>query len=172
MRNTTPHSITIPQGVTFRRVVLPTDVATVKAIVKDTEFFTTEEVDIAEELVIKHLQYGAASGYLFVFAQMETTVAGYACYGPTPATEGTYDLYWIAVNPHCQHMGLGTTLLEEVRGDVRGAGGRLLFAETSGTPKYTATRRFYERTGFTAEAVLKDFYCKGDDKIIFRREVL
>ncbi|MFV0423851.1 GNAT family N-acetyltransferase [Oleidesulfovibrio sp.] len=172
MHRTAPHSTTTLQDVTFRRKVLPSDAATVRAIVKATGFFTTEEADVAEELVTEHLQHGAASGYLFVFAQMETTVTGYACYGPTPATEGTYDLYWIAVNPHCQHIGLGAALLNEVTGDVRAAGGRLLFAETSGTPDYTPTRRFYERTGFTAEAVLKDFYRKNDDKVIFRLEVV
>jgi hypothetical protein len=37
--------------------------------------------------------------------------------------------------------------------------------------KYVSTRRFYERTGFTAEAVLKDFYRPGDDKVIYRLEV-
>jgi ribosomal protein S18 acetylase RimI-like enzyme len=167
----TPAGTPAAGAVAFRRQVLPQDALLVRRIVESTGFFTPEEADVAQELVDEHLMHGAACGYHFVFATEDDDMAGYACYGPTPATEGTYDLYWIAVAPHRQHSGLGRALLAEVVHDVRLTGGRLLFAETSGIRKYAPTRRFYERAGFSAEAVLKAFYRAGDDKIIYRLEV-
>jgi D-alanine-D-alanine ligase len=39
---------------------------------------------------------------------------GYACYGPTPCTAGTWDLYWIAVSGEARGRGIGTLLMEEI----------------------------------------------------------
>ena len=39
--------------------------------------------------------------------------------------------------------------------------------ETSSQPKYEPTRQFYLRSGYTVEAVLKDFYAENDDKVVF-----
>ena len=40
----------------------------------------------------------ASSDYFFLGAfTPEEELAGFACYGPTPGTDRTYDLYWIAV---------------------------------------------------------------------------
>ncbi|UZP67075.1 GNAT family N-acetyltransferase [Desulfovibrio mangrovi] len=159
------------EAVSYRETVRESDAADVRRIVYETGFFTAEEVDVAEELVLERLAQGEDSGYFFVFAEREGVVLGYTCYGPTPAAEGTYDLYWIAVDPAFRHMGLGKLLLAETVRSVRVMQGRLLFAETSGMEKYVSTRKFYERTGFVAEAVLKDFYRPGDDKVIYRLEV-
>jgi len=41
---------------------------------------------------------------------------GYACYGPTPLTQGVYDLYWIVVDPQLSGKGFGRYLLEYVSG--------------------------------------------------------
>ena len=37
-------------------------------------------------------------------------VLGYACFGPTPMTERTWDLYWIAVAPNAKRAGVGRAL--------------------------------------------------------------
>ena len=37
--------------------------------------------------------------YEFTGAFEDERLLGYACTGPTPATEGTFDLYWLAVDP-------------------------------------------------------------------------
>jgi RimJ/RimL family protein N-acetyltransferase len=43
--------------------------------------------------------------------------------------------------------------------------------ETSGLPEFEATRRFYERNGYVREARIRDFYRKGEDKIVFWKRV-
>ncbi len=96
---------------------------------------------------------------------------GYTCFGPRALTSGTFDLFWIAVDPAIQRGGVGRRLLEATEEAVRKLGGRLLFVETSGLPKYEATRRFYLGTGYTWEATIKDFYAEGDDLVIFTKHL-
>lgn len=154
---------------TFRTQVRPGDEAEVRAIVAGTGFFRGDEIEIAAELVRERLERGAGSGYEFIFADTPGGTAGYACFGLIGCTIWSYDLYWIAVAPAAQGAGLGRRLLGEVERRVSSVGGRHLYAETSGTPRYEPTRRFYLSTGFTVAAELPDFYAPGDSKVIFRK---
>ena len=78
--------------------------------------FTPEEVGTALELIDEWLELGEHSGYLtyVMEARDETTseVLGYVCFGPTPLTESTYDLYWIAVDKSKHRGGVGKKLLK------------------------------------------------------------
>jgi len=96
-------------------------------------------------------------------------VAGWICFGPTPCTVGTFDIYWIAVDPAAQGHGVGTALMARAESEIHAAGGRLAAAETSGRPSYAATRRFYNRLGYHEAAVIPDFYGPGDDQVIFTK---
>jgi len=98
-------------------------------------------------------------------------VQGFACCGPHPLTEGTFDLYWIAVDPDARRQGVGRALLSQVGTEVKARGGRLLMIETSGLPSYTPTREFYESCDCRREAVIRDFYAPGDDLVIFVKEL-
>jgi len=96
---------------------------------------------------------------------------GYACFGPHPLTQGTYDLYWIAVDPVAQGHGIGHALLARVEAEVQARGGRLLLIETSSTPAYASARRLYETSGYRCEAIIHDFYAPGDDLLIFSKDL-
>jgi len=152
---------------TLRDEVTPADRDAVRQLVERTGFFRSDEVEIAVELVDERLARGPASGYYFVFTELGDALAGYACYGPTACTESSFDLYWIAVDPKLQGRGLGRQLMSEVEARVRGAGGTRIYVDTSGRPQYQPTRTFYERNGFHCEAVLRDFYAPGDDRVIY-----
>ena len=41
--------------------------------------------------------------------------------------------------------------------------------ETSSRPPYAPARAFYRRCGYEVDAVLKDYYDDGDDKVIFAK---
>jgi ribosomal protein S18 acetylase RimI-like enzyme len=153
--------------VTLRDKVWPGDRDAVRAIVEGTEFFRPDEVAIAVELVEERLEHGEASGYYFVFADVGNAVAGYACYGPIACTIGSFDLYWIAVDPRYQRHGVGRLLMAKVESKIAEAGGRRIYIDTSGQHKYAPTRSFYEQNGFRMEARLADFYASGDDRIIY-----
>jgi GNAT superfamily N-acetyltransferase len=121
--------------------------------------------------VDERLARGEKSGYLFLFAQAGGWAAGYACYGPVPATRCSYDLYWIAVRGELRGLGIGGRILEEIERLVRARGGCRLYAETSTTLRYVPTRRFYEHHRFRREAVLEDFYAPGDGKAIYVKKL-
>jgi hypothetical protein len=57
--------------------------------------------------------------------------------------------------------------LLQVEQEVRGQGGRLLLADTSGTPAYDRTRAFYEGLGFHPAASIPDFYREGDPLVLY-----
>jgi ribosomal protein S18 acetylase RimI-like enzyme len=151
----------------FRDVVLPTDRDAVRAIVEDTGFFHPDEVDVALELVDDRLARGNESEYRFVFAELDSAMAGYACYGPTACTAASFDLYWIAVDPRFQRQGVGRALMTAVESRITEEGGERIYIDTSGRPQYAPTRVFYERNGFRCEARLADFYAAGDDRLIY-----
>jgi len=151
----------------LRRDVTARDAEAVEALVRDTGFFTPEEIGVARELVEETVQRGTASGYAFVCADMGEDLAGYACFGEIPATEGRFDLYWIAVSPRWQRHGIGSRLLTAAEGAIAEAGGRAIYIETSSKPGYEPTRRFYLAAGYRLEAQLANFYRDGDDKLIY-----
>ena len=133
--------------------------------------FSPEEVSCVNELWREYLAKGDASGYVFLVCKDGDSVEGYACFGPHSLTHGTFDLYWIAVDPMTQRHGIGRTLLAQVEAEVQRLGGRLILIETSGTPPYAPARRFYEMRGYHYQAVVHDFYAPGDDLIIFAKHL-
>jgi D-alanine-D-alanine ligase len=155
----------------LRREPVPADPAAVRSIVTGSGFFRPQEVEVAVELVEERLAKGEASGYHFLFADLEGAVAGYACFGEIPATEGSWDLYWIAVDDARRGQGLGRQLLAAVEREVAGAGGRRLFIETSATALYQPTQAFYRRCGYLLEATLADFYRPGDAKLVYGKHL-
>ena len=155
----------------FRHQPVDADRQAIRDIVTSTGVFNAVEVETAVELVDERLSKGPVSGYHFVFADRGNETIGYACYGPIALTVGSYDLFWVAVSKSAQGLGLGRKLLRKAEELVQQAGGRRVYIETSGRHDYADTRIFYDRCGYLKEAVLKDFYAPGDDKVIYVRAV-
>jgi ribosomal protein S18 acetylase RimI-like enzyme len=130
--------------------------------------FTQEEVETALEVIDEAL---AGDPEYIVNVVANGDIAGYECHGPTPLTEGTFDLYWIVVDPQAQKRGYGRRLLLAAEEDVARRGGRLLLIETSSQPSYDATIRFYKRNGYRLEARIHNFYRKGDDKLVLAKDI-
>ena len=155
----------------FRVDVHPADRDEVRRLVESTGFFHPYEADVAVELVDERLAKGPPSGYHFVFLEEAGRVAGYTCYGPIACTESSYDLYWIVVDRAFQGRGFGRLLLAETERRIAELGGARVYAETSGRPLYLPTRLFYEANGYRQSAVLPDFYARGDDKVIYCKDL-
>ena len=154
------------------RPLVAADRAAVLDIVRRVGNFTADEVDVAMELVDEWLADSEESGYLTrVLADSDSArpVRGYVCFGPAPMTEGTFDLYWIAVDPDDQGRGFGARLLTAAEDEVRSRGGRLLLIETASQDAYAATIRFYERAGYEIASRIADYYRPGDDKLVFAK---
>lgn len=154
-------------NLSFRTVPAHEDVARIREIVISTGFFHDHEIDVAVELIEERMQRGVNSGYLFIFAEVDGVTAGYSCYGHITTTRSSHDLYWIVTHNNFRGKGIGKKLLAETCKEVRKVGGTALYAETSGKEQYAPTRHFYNSTGFALEATLKDFYDRGDDKLVY-----
>lgn len=151
----------------------PDDREAILRITRAAGVFTAEEHAVVEELWEAAQTQGAeGSGYFFtVYRSPSGEVAGYTCFGPHAMTEGTYDLFWLAVDPTAQGSGIGAALIEDVEARVRRRGGRLLVIETSDSDDYAPARRFYSRQGYSHEATLRDFYKAGESLVYFTKHL-
>lgn len=134
-----------------------------------TGAFHAAEVEIALSLFDHEMQRAADSDppdYEFLGAFDAEGLTGYACFGPTPSTEGTYDLYWLAVHPDVQGRGIGRALVRAVEDTLGRRNARVLVVETSSRPDYAGTRQFYARSGYSEAARVRDFYAPADDRIL------
>lgn len=163
--------ITNLETMEIRKTIHEKDVGIVRSITASTGFFREDEVEVAVELLQEALDCGTDSGYFFLFAEQGGETLGFACFGPTPCTLGSWDLYWIVVRNGFRGQGIGKRLLAEAENTVRKAGGRKLFIETSSGETYLPTRKFYIRSGYQEEARIKDFYRDGDDKLIYSQRI-
>jgi ribosomal protein S18 acetylase RimI-like enzyme len=149
------------------------DKAAVMALIEATGFFRPEEAVVAEELVDVYLGVPGQNDYqVIVIEDAEGAVAGYLTYGPTPMAVGVYDLYWMAVAPRAQGMGYGRKLVEWLEAQARAQHARLIIIETSSTPKYEPTRRFYLGLKYTEVARIPDYYQSGDDRVIYTKRMV
>jgi GNAT superfamily N-acetyltransferase len=148
--------------------------------------FREEEIVIAEEVVREAVAAGEADGadrsdmtdstdrldrpYYALGAEVDGRVVGWICWGATPCTVATWDLYWMAVDPEMHGQGVGTALLEEMETRLSDKA-RLIVIDTSGRPDYAPTRAFYRARGYQTAAVVRDFYALGDDQVIFSKRL-
>ncbi len=158
---------TARDGLEWRSAVMADDVGRVKSLVVSTGFFNVAEVEIAGELVTERLAKGIRSGYHFILAERGSGLVAYACYGQIEGTQGSFDLYWIAVAPEEQRKGLGVQVFTRAEAAMRKAGAKRIFVDTSTSDRYAPTRGFYQRMGFEEDARLTDFYGPGDGKVIY-----
>jgi len=138
---------------------------------KNTPEFKPSEFKVAKEVIDSCLRDDDNSGYFILVAQADAEIIGYICYGPTPLTENTWDIYWETVARNNRGKGIGGRLIKAAEREIIKAKGRLILIETSSTPAYENTRQFYHRHGYIEIARVPDFYEPGDDKIILQKRI-
>jgi len=140
-------------------------------MLRDIPEFKSAEIDVAEEVINSYLADPIRSGYHIFVAEASSSIAGYICYGPTPLTEGTWDIYWLAVTPDKQSQGIGKALVNFANSNIKEKKGRLTLIETSSKPEYETTRIFYQAQGYEMACRIADFYAPGDDKLVFQKRL-
>jgi ribosomal protein S18 acetylase RimI-like enzyme len=148
------------------------DVDGILALARRTAVFTSEEVGVVKELVDFELNNPHQRDYHSLVTEADGHIVGFACYGPTPMTDGTYDLYWIFVHPSYERRSIGSALLAEVEQAVRLVRGRMLVVDTSSRWRYLPARRFYRNHGFHKTGEVKDFYRVGDSRLIYVKQLV
>ena len=155
---------------------MPCDREPLAALLQRIETFNAEEVGVAVELIDETLQNRERSTYRFIVAleegeEDEKAYFGYVCFGPTPMTRHTYDLYWIVVDPDQRGKGIGRELMRALTATLAHNGGRILRVETSSSEMYRSAKGFYKRAGFVEGGRIPNFYKDHDDLIIYYKAV-
>ncbi len=153
------------------RPMIAQDKPAIVQMLQNMPEFKPPEVVVAEEVLDNYLHDSIRSGYHVFVAEIDSLVVGYICYGPTPLTEGTWDIYWLAVAPNQQSQGIGKSLLTFAEGNIKETTGKIAIVETSSKPEYEATERFYRTQGYELVCRIPDFYAPGDDKLIFLKRL-
>ncbi len=154
------------------RDLKPSDRAPIEKMLTDSGFFTLDEVKVALELFDTAIKNPAQTDYIFGVSESgDGKVLGYVCYGSSPMAEGTFDIYWICVDPQSKNLGIGKKLMAWAEKRIKDSKGRLIIVETSGRGQYDATRGFYLKQHYIEEARIKDFYRPGDDRVIYTKHL-
>lgn len=153
------------------RPVTPNDTQTLIDLTAGTGFFKPLEIDALREVLDDYHTTNIAHGHRAFAWEEGGRIIGYVYHAPAPMTDRTWYLYWIAVSRETQRGGLGGKMLAFVEDDVRAQGGRLLLIETSSTPHYEPTRRFYLKHGYAQPAQIPDFYADGDGLVVFSKRM-
>lgn len=133
--------------------------------------FRDNELKIAEQVFDDGAREGPGGEYLSYVAEQDNSIVGWVCFGPTPCTVGTYDIYWIAVDPSKRGNGLGSALINFAENKIKNSNGRMIVIETSSTNLYLPTRSFYTKRGYLQMASVENFYAPGDGKVVYAKFV-
>ena len=153
-------------GVSVRKII-QRDLQELKSVLDSIELFPSE---ILEEMIADYFQ-NPDSPKLWFTAIEENDVLSIGYCAPEKLTIGTYNLLAIGVLKSKQGMGIGKAMMTYLEQELKSQNQRLLIVETSGLPEFVLTRRFYENLNYKKEAVLKDFWDEGDDKVIYSKKL-
>jgi D-alanine-D-alanine ligase len=146
------------------------DAGAIMGMVKQSAIFRPFEEAVADEVLTDALAHGPGGHYQsFTAVRPDGTPIGWLCYGPTPCTAGTFDIYWLVVDPSERRNGVASRLLAHAEAEIDRRGGRITVIETSGRDVYRPAQRFYLSHGYTEQARLTDFYDLNDDKIVYMK---
>lgn len=147
------------------RALAAADREAIAGVIASDQTFKPDEVAVALELV--DLAIAGSSDYEVRVAADADGVCGYICFGRTPMTERTYDLYWIVVHARTRGKGVARLLVGAMEAEVRSRGGGQIRVETSATDGYGTAQAVYARLGYPEASRLPDFYSPGDALITY-----
>lgn len=154
------------------RPTIKSDVKTFVAVATATEMFTDAEIDALEDVYADFFDDIAEDGDQCLTLLEDDRITGFTYFGPDNIAAGSWELWWIVVDNQLQGKGRGGLLLKRVEQLAIENGCRQMFIDTSSLPKYESTRKFYIKYGYEKEAVLRDYYAPGDDKVIYRKVLI
>ncbi|WP_306642093.1 GNAT family N-acetyltransferase [Sanyastnella coralliicola] len=148
------------------RPIVENDLPSIKHILDSSQLFPSE---MLHEMISGYL-YADAEEFWFCFEE-EGQPIGFGFCAPEKLTEGTYNLYAIAFTEETQGGGRGKQMMDYIEQLLQSKNGRVLIVETSSLDEYQKTRAFYVKCGYVKEAVIREFYAPGEDKVVFYKKL-
>jgi GNAT superfamily N-acetyltransferase len=168
------HSVDVTESLSVRAAVAE-DVAQIRALAIGNAMFAPEDMGGFDDALNGYLS-GATEGHRWLVATgVGGRVEGAAYLAPEPFGDRVWNLYFLAAHPSRQRRGAGSALVKHVEQTLRDEGdetARVLIVETSSSAAYDGARTFYASRGFDREAVIREFYGPGEDKIVFWKSLV
>jgi ribosomal protein S18 acetylase RimI-like enzyme len=150
------------------RLTTPDDTIALIALAAASGLFDPNQTDDLAQMLDKHFSDKDENQDIWL-TDYDNEPVGIAYIAPERMTEGTWNLYLIAVHPDRQKQRRGKALLGYVEQMLIERGERILLVETAGTDDFEYVREFYRQNGYEEEARIREFYAAGVDKIVFRK---
>ena len=155
------------------RSVTPNDKPSLKGVIDANELFPSEMLD---DMMSDYFENENSQDIWLTYQGNEpiarrSLAVGIAYCAPEKMTEGTWNLYLIAIHPDYQGQGIGTSMVRYIEQMLAARGERILLVETSSLASFEGTREFYRKCGYDQEARIREFYQAGEDKIVFRKSL-
>ena len=149
------------------RAIIQADIDKLKKVLDSSELFPSEYLD---EMITDYFNNPNTQDIWFTYIENNTPVAiGYCV--PEKLTDGTYNLLAIGVSKEIQRKGIASEMMKYIEQLLKSKDGRILIVETSTDDAQIGAREFYKKIGYTQEAVIRDFWRDGEDKIVFWKKL-
>lgn len=149
------------------RYVVPEDMNGLKEVLDSSELFPSEYLD---DMISDYFTNPGTTDIWFIHTiDGESIGMGYCA--PEKLTDGTYNLYAIAVRKEFQGKGIGQKMIKFLEQILIDRQNRILIIETSSDDQYKSTQQFYKKLGYRHEATIRDFWKDGEDKIVFWKKL-
>lgn len=144
------------------------DIAALQEVVDGTELFPSE--------MLPHMVHSFLSDVepsdIWLTCEVSGKAIGFCYAVPEELAEGAWNMLALAVLPGAQGSGYGGAVTKHLEAELKARSQRILIADTSGTEEFARTRAFYRKNGYAEEARIRDFWAKGDDKIVFWKSLI
>jgi len=144
------------------------DIIPIKRMLTSIELFPPKMLD---DMIADYLANPETRDIWFTATADDTSV-GFGYCAPEMLAESTYNLYAIGVQSDLQGNGIGRDMITYLENKLKAHGHRILIVETSSGTDMALTRKFYEKLGYTKEAVIRDFWSEGEDKIVYWKKLI
>lgn len=149
------------------REVIHSDVDSLKIVLDSCGLFPSEYLD---EMISDYFNNLDTNEIWFTYVENNSPISiGYCI--PEKLTSGTYNLLAIGVSENHQRKGVAVEMMNFIEQKLKTIGARVLIVETSSDDAQIGARNLYQKLGYNQEAVIRDFWNEGEDKIVYWKKL-
>lgn len=150
------------------RPTLQEDIAALQEVLNGTELFPSEMLPV----MVRGFLSGEESRDFWLTCEVDGRAIGFCYAVPEDLADGAWNMLALAVHSACQGRGHGGALVAQLESELKNRDQRILIVDTSGAEAFVKTRTFYRKNGYDEEARIRDFWAKGNDKIVFWKSLI
>lgn len=149
------------------REVIHSDLDSLKIVLDSCGLFPSEYLD---DMISDYFHNLDTNEIWFTYVENDSPISiGYCI--PEKLTSGTYNILAIGVSENHQRKGVAVEMMNFIEQKLKTIGARVLIVETSSDDAQIGARNLYQKLGYNQEAVIRDFWNEGEDKIVYWKKL-